>query len=170
MSSSLFVKYGVKAGGGPAFLKRTRTAVGQLQTRTRTGFNFNQPQQRNANKCLPSGVSRCRDCWRWTDWFNVGSCSAGGYSFCNPTTRNDPGGWPRECRTIQSCGWNAYSGWSNVSSCSPSTPACSQGALERQCQTIYNWGAWSAYEETDICTPQSPNPSAGAVQIECVAQ
>jgi hypothetical protein len=33
--SSIFVTYGLKSGGGPAFLKRTREAVSQLQTRTR---------------------------------------------------------------------------------------------------------------------------------------
>jgi hypothetical protein len=46
--SSIYVKYGIRAGGAPPFLRRTRTAVGQLQTRTRTGGNYTQRQRRTS--------------------------------------------------------------------------------------------------------------------------
>lgn len=40
--SSIFVTYGLKSGGGPAFLRRTRTAFGQEQTRERTSSSTRQ--------------------------------------------------------------------------------------------------------------------------------
>ena len=43
---SIFIRYGLKSGGGAPFLRRTRNAFGQLQTRTRTGSTFNQQQRR----------------------------------------------------------------------------------------------------------------------------
>ena len=167
---SVFINYGVKAGGGPAFLKRQRSSVGQLQTRTRTGENYSQVQRRKANACNRNGDSRCRTCWGYPGWSNVSSCSAGGYSFCNNTTFRDPGGWPVQCRTVTLCRFTAFSGWSNTGSCSSATPACAPGALNRECRTVYSWGAWSAYQEVDVCTPTNPSLGAGAVQVECIAQ
>ena len=39
--SSIFVTYGIKSGGAAPFLKRTRTAFQQIETRTRTATSQN---------------------------------------------------------------------------------------------------------------------------------
>ncbi len=84
--SSIFVKYGLKSGGGAPFLRRTRNAFGQLQTRTRTGTSTSQLQRRTRS-CVNSGCYLYW-CGFWcydreshtndTNLNNLNSCNIGG--------------------------------------------------------------------------------------------
>lgn len=76
---SLFINYGVKAGGGPPFLKRTRSAYAQIQTRTRSGSSFSQRQRQDGTcSCVASGP------WRYYYYYTVSCCdfNYGGYPQC----------------------------------------------------------------------------------------
>lgn len=54
--SSIFVTYGLKAGGGAPFLRRTRNSFGQAQQKTSTAFTGPQLQAR-VNNCIVTGSS-----------------------------------------------------------------------------------------------------------------
>ena len=186
---SLFINYGVKAGGGPPFLKRSRTAVSQLQTRTRTGTSSSQLQKRQ-RYCGGSrvtnyvwGIAWVNECYdngsRYVDRCNFGrSCGGGGYSgncyepdnyLCD--IFGCSGAYEgcmayRDCypESSYSCSWGGFSGWANVTSCSPSNGACFSNCCSCsfspnvQCRTLTtcNWGNYSAWSNVSSCTPSSP--------------
>jgi len=172
MSSSLFVKYGVKAGAGPAFLKRQRSAVEQPQTRTRTGSTSNQLQTRTRT------CSCSTTCYYWYDIGSYAGSSQGAYC-SNFGSNNYVCGDSR----IVSCSWN---GCTTVSSCITSSshpgtcllePNYNFGAYDT-CYIMYaygpssyssgcNWGGWSGWSNTSSCSNSYPGCSPGAVQREC---
>ena len=173
----LFFQFGIRMQGGPAFLKRTRTSFGQLQTRTRTqtgtvicncGFVCKLPTTAWAcyNGIVNNGTVCNSNNVNALNWV----CVPGNYSYkCNGCHCSNC--WTGEylCSpTICQCGtcpvYSAWSAWSDTSSCTPSTT--------RECQTIYSFREqdWLAYEEVDVCTPQSPTAALNALQIECVPQ
>ena len=69
------------------------------------------------------------------------------------------------------CVWGSWSAWSNVSSCTASSPSCTNGATQRQCQTIsscsWNCGGWS-YNTS--CVAFTPACSGTNIKIECQTQ
>lgn len=78
MAGSVFITYGVKSGGGPAFLRRTRqSSNGQRQTRTRTTFFTSQVQRRTAT-CRANMVTSCGwDLTSFVGCISPGACSSG---------------------------------------------------------------------------------------------
>ena len=74
--SSIFIKYGIKSGGAAPFLRRTRNAFGQLQTRTRTAFVGNQLQART-NPCIVSSYSTTCRVNAWPSVFDCSTISCG---------------------------------------------------------------------------------------------
>jgi hypothetical protein len=150
----LFFQFGIRMQGGPAFIKRTREAVSQLQTRTRSTFSCNctttQQGCGNAGGCAFNSTPTEFGCTCVYDEFCIGFTGQPWYCYKNVTT----------CQTC----YTAYGAWSNTTSCTPSSV--------RECQTIYIFRDedWSAYEEVDVCTTQTPTPALNAVQIECVPQ
>lgn len=199
MSSSLFVKYGAKAGAGPAFLKRTRSAVAQEQARTRTGTTSNQLQTRTR-----SGSQSCSSTLQYTypcccggernwgvasdcpvDYWNarLGQCPGSSdnsmpnsYQYCWDISSTGFYCIRRSCwvtgvysTSCGSCTWGSYTAWTNTTSCSVSSPGCSNGAVQRQCQTITvcNWGEYGEWSDVSSCTPSSPECSNGAVETQC---
>jgi hypothetical protein len=182
MSSSLFVKYGVKAGGGPAFLKRTRTAFGQLQTRTRNGTSFNQLQTRTRT-CL---YQQTPVQWRLVRHIGCMSSNRFGYPACP-----SPGGWCSDGTRLAACAtsyspacdgdpdghvaiqdfvcdstpfyaYGGFSGWSATGSCSATCPACwhssTVGRICRECRTatVCNWNNYTGWSNVSSCTVSSP--------------
>jgi len=146
--SSIFVTYGLKSGGGAPFLRRTRNAFGQLQSRTRTGATSSQRQTRTRTCSCSTSTSRV---WNATAFIGCGatpydycftSCpSTSSFSYCKEDFIPACGGegiYDARCENVtsSSCNWGGYSGWSNVSSCTTSSPGCTNGALQRQCQTV----------------------------------
>jgi hypothetical protein len=174
----LFFQFGIRMQGGPAFLKRTRTAFGQLQTRTRT----------------VTGTFTCNCGWSCNVQCGGGPCttfcsggnSSYGSSTCGPGNQNEirlvcgqnwwevcgyadcgSGQWYcsyQICNCSTCTSYSDWSAWSNTSSCTPSAT--------RQCQTVYSFREedWSAYEEVDVCVVASPTAALNAVQVECVPQ
>lgn len=208
MSSSLFIKYGVKAGGGAAFLKRTREAVPQPQARTRTGTTSSQVQQRTrtgsvTTTTVVTGSYRVQSCYQSGFSNNYGSysacaanCSQWGCQSADPyacanqfrrcvdqsqttsVTCDGSGQYTTwQCywysqdtySTTTSCNFSGWSAWSNVSSCSPTSPGCSNGAVQRECQTLTlcDWSSYSDWSDVSSCTPSSPACSNGAVETQC---
>lgn len=194
---SIFITYGAKAGGAPPFLKRSRSAVGQLQARTRTGSTYNQIQTRTRQ-----GSQSCSSVLQYTypcccgsernwgvasdcpvDYWNarLGQCPGSSdnsvpdsYQYCWDT--NAFYCFRRSCwvtgvysTSCSACTWGGWSGWSNTSSCSTSYPGCSNGATQRECQTltICNWSAYSEWSDTSSCNSSSPACSNGAVETQC---
>jgi hypothetical protein len=168
----LFFQFGIRMQGGPAFLKRTRTPFGQLQTRLRSGTSAQQcfysssiftieSSNRTTNCTVSDGGS-----------FTFGNCNNASVARC--CIVNTPGvnwacfNFPRQFQTV--CNWGAFSAWTNTSSCTPTSTCGSNG--NRQCQTIYSFREqdWSAYEEVDVCVVASPIAALNAVQVECVPQ
>ena len=185
---SVFINYGVKAGGGPAFLRRSRTAFGQLQTRTRrcngtpTNYKWSQGGHWGCNSSTGSRVACNSSCTPGTSTGPFGGpngsgCyvyyrSLGGYGTC--PYQQPWGFFYTSCSaTSTSYSYGSFGSWSNTTSCSPTNPTCnSSGVTSRECRTVYSFRNedWSAYEEVDVCTPTNPSASAGAVQVECIAQ
>jgi hypothetical protein len=195
--NNILINYGVRAGGGPAFLKRTRTAVGQLQTRTRTGFTYSQQQTRTrtGSQSCSSTLSYTYPCccYDWSRWGLAGDCPP---SYSNAPLGQCPGssenwmvGTYQACwyttayycerqlcyvegvysTSCGTCTWSGFTGWYNVSSCSASYPGCSNGALYRECQTITAcaWNAYSAWSNVTSCSAVAPACSNGAFQRDC---
>lgn len=71
--------------------------------------------------------------------------------------------------TTTSCNWSGYTGWSNTSSCSTSSPGCSNGAVQRQCRTVTlcAWNAYSEWSDVSSCTESTPACSNGALERRC---
>ena len=128
---SVFINYGVKAGGGPPFLKRTRTAYGQIQTRTRSGSSYSQRQRQDGTcSCVATGP------FKYYIWSTI-SCSQSGYQcdwyYGNPVCGTLPvpnsyvegeccyspldysatwsAGWPSYGLSIYDAGCYSYSSW-----------------------------------------------------------
>jgi len=170
----LFFQFGIRAAGGPAFLRRQRSAVSQLQTRTRT-----------CNCTSSSTLVVTTDCWGLcrsnhlpricgspctfppSQTVTCTSCCGG----CGCSSFFVRGA---NCLSVTSCSYGAFGAFTNTTSCSPANPTCSgssgSGNISRECQTIFDWGPFTPYEEVDICVPQTPALGAGAVQIQCVPQ
>jgi hypothetical protein len=206
--NDLFIQYGVQAAGGPAFLRRERTAVGQLQTRTRTGYTYSQPQastRTGSQSCTTTTTyQQTQACYQ--DGFSnqyssysecAAVCTQWGCQDANPyncanqfrqcidtqqtTSRTcDSSGflmtwqcyWYQEPVYNTTCGpctFSAWSGYFNVSSCSATYPGCSNGAVQRQCQTVTAcaWNAYSAWSNVTSCSAVSPACSNGAFQRDC---
>jgi len=120
---NLFTNFGIRAQRGLSQ---------QIQTRTRTGYNY-QVCDWNCNcSCGPICYSAYPSCGSGQEQV---TCSLGGWP-CTSSYST----WYAYCRCdsyyYTSCSWTGYSAWSNVSSCTTTSPSCSQGALQRQCQTI----------------------------------
>lgn len=190
---SIFIGYGTKAAGGPAFLKRTRSAESQLQTRTATATSTSQLQTRTRSASITvSSINRwelyyLNYCGFYTvydscdnylfaqtsaGWWETLTCAGYniytcGYAGCNDSLCEmvlKPYGV-----AVSSCNWSGWSGWSNTSSCSTSYPGCSTGAVQRECQTLTScsFGAFTEWSNVSSCTPASPACTNGAVQREC---
>jgi hypothetical protein len=172
--SSIFVKYGLKSGGGPSFLKRTRTAFGQLQTRVRSGSTGTQCYWSFTGNDEP-GFNTTRDCCGSSPC----DCNSAPMSFAAccvqlsfPSINNGQpfwncNNWFKDFQTV--CNFGAFSDWTNTSSCTPTSTCGSNG--NRQCQTFYSFREqdWSAYEEVDVCVVANPTAALNAVQVECIA-
>lgn len=167
----LFFQFGIRLQGGPAFLRRTRTAFGQLQTRTRTcttSISTYWAQGSKVQQCFgfPLNGRVCggpcpNDPPGSTDICTGpnGSCGSPGiYQVYNAT-----------CIHRTNFNYGGFTAWSNTTSCNP-VGGCNN--TNRECRTFYSFRNedWSAYEEVDVCTSQSPTPAAGAIEIECVPQ
>lgn len=193
---SVFITYGAKAGAGPAFLKRQRSAVGQLQTRTRTGSSFNQLQTRTRT-CLQQTTPVQ---WRLVSHIGCMTSNSFGYPTCP-----SPGGGCSNGTRIPAChvnfssfcdgnpdgpsyhvaiqdfvcdsqtffAYSGFSGWSATGSCSATCPACwsssTVGQICRECQTanVCNFSNYTGWSNVSSCTVASPGCSNGAVQREC---
>lgn len=163
----------------------------QVQTRTRTGSTYSQKQTRTRTcncgnqqvygsyvvsmdfgqgYCPYGSCDCCSSCWNyycWTGWCgpNINclcSCANGIISYLWEQYET---GWS----TQYVCNWGGYSGWSNVSSCSTSSPGCNNGAVQRQCQTVTlcSFGDWTGWSDTSSCSATAPSCTNGAVQREC---
>lgn len=162
----------------------------EVQTRTRTGSTYSQRQTRTrtcncSNQqvygsylaysdwgygCPYGGCSCCPSCWDfycWSGWCGPDitcgcSCDYGTVTYY---WYEYAMGWS----TQYVCNWSGYTGWSNVSSCSASSPGCNNGAVQRQCQTVTlcSWGNWTSWSNTSSCTATAPTCTNGATQREC---
>lgn len=97
----LFIQFGVRAAGGPAFLKRTRTAFAytQRQRQNSTGATFSQLQRRDGTgfTYTDSGFHWvCNQRYPYYSGFNYapGDCNAGTWNGVNPAGYG--------------CGWTDY--------------------------------------------------------------
>jgi len=80
------------------------------------------------NGCYQVTCSQQISCTNTTyqsEIFPFGQCTGGGGSGCNTVTCTNYSG--------TTCNWSGWSGWGQVSSCTSSTPGCSQGATQREC-------------------------------------
>lgn len=173
----LFFQFGIRMQGGPAFLKRTRSAQPQLQTRTSTATTGNQLQTRTRSKST-STTNDLRGylCYYESEGYfgywqsngtltcHPGVCNQYGYyctnfGFFSCNNSGNIGCLEYQCRCQTSYG--AYGAWSNTTSCSPSDT--------RQCQTISIcvFGDFTGWSNTSSCTPSSPACTTGAVKREC---
>jgi hypothetical protein len=162
--SSIFITYGLKSGGGVPFLRRTRNAFGQLQTRTRTGTTSSFSC--NCGTAVTNAICAYYSLSGWTCRRSPtnNSCDYFGYPWsCYQ--------YGTVCQTCTSCSFGNFTEFSNVASCTPETPGCSNGALQRECQTEFSFREedWSPFEEAETCDPVSPTPADGAVEVECIA-
>jgi hypothetical protein len=179
--SSIFVKYGLKSGGGPSFLRRTRTVFGQLQTRVRSGSTFEACNWQYHNTvlghygytddtfkpaaCTQNDLNFVYGCVSWPNGkkvicqVNLINCDTSRCYYNNAVYRTNK---------FIACNFGAFSDWTNTSSCDPTSTCASNG--NRQCQTIYSFREqdWSSYEEVDVCVVASPIAALNAVQVECI--
>lgn len=194
--SSIFVTYGLKAGGGLAFLKRTRTAFGQGETQTRTasstrqkhtstGQTFTQSQTRTMSgwatvSCVATASSGGWGGWIW-QCGNSRTCVPGErYTDCPGCVE---GWWNKYCTRTwynfsgsTTVSWNSYwnnewnnSGWSNVGSCSAgdSLPSSTGTATRRECRGVSSC-RWINHSGwfNSACTP-SGSCSNGSTLTQC---
>lgn len=161
---SIFIRYGVKSGGGAPFLRRTRNAFGQLQARTRTGGNSTQRQQRTRSCSCTSnfyiersgGTCDGNTQRRCDTWYVGGGCTASrpwcgtqcnnssGSSVCITSGTMDDGYWQAghlccevsaSVNSHNSCNWGGFSGWSSSPSCSATSQPCNaNGKITRECR------------------------------------
>lgn len=187
----LFFQFGIRMQGGPAFLKRTRTAFGQPQTRTRTGSTSNQLQTRTRTCLLQNTPVQ----WRRVAHIGCMTSNAFGYPPCP-----SPGGGCSNGTRIAACyvnfssfcsgsshvaiqdfvcdslsfyAYSGFSGWSATGSCSATCPACwnanSVGLICRECQTVNvcSFSNYTGWSNVSSCTVASPGCSNGVVQRQC---
>lgn len=186
---SVFITYGAKAGGGPAFLRRSRTAFGQLQTRTRTASAFNQLQTRTrtcSNISQPMvwyyGSPQCGVSQAVADVNNYQSCgyvgsqcfSANAGNSCYESWSAACGNgtvWAVYCSEPTRRDWGPFTGWSAAASCSanPWQGCWSIGNVQRECQTatVCNWSAYTAWSNVASCSPATPACTNGAFERRC---
>jgi hypothetical protein len=202
MSSSLFVKYGVKAGG-PSYVwgewspyqsvssgttsligdpvengqevevqqraRSTQTYSTQLQTRTRTGttgtscyYNASRTFYSNADQSW-GGASCTAYSWYYSCYVESWGCTIrNGQEYC-PTFNCTE--WARV--TFSTCSFNAWTGWSNTSSCTPASPGCPSTQIECQTLVTCEFGAWSNWQTVSNCAAATPNCGQNTTQIEC---
>ncbi len=195
--NDLFIQFGVQAGGGPAFLRRERTAVGQLQTRTRTSYTYSQLQTRTRTcscssvtgphsndiygvfesgsyQCYPRTYYNCSGQVVWSDC--PGSCDPGdgGFNCQFNSSHVYVTCGPLTTFTYNEC-VTSETGFYYSGSCSSfdETWRCDSNyqLLARQCtnttSTSCDWSGWSGYSNTGSCSTTYPGCSNGAVQREC---
>jgi hypothetical protein len=175
----LFFQFGIRMQGGPAFLKRIREAVSQLQSRTSSASLVNQLQTRT--RSISTTFTNRNDGYVCPGITTEGYYGywAGGNLNCNSSTCNQSGYYCTdfgftdcraeygsyikclEYRCICNTSYSAYGEWTNTTSCTPSDT--------RQCQTIqvYQFGPFTPFADVSSCTPSSPPAGAGAVITEC---
>jgi hypothetical protein len=194
--SSIFVTYGLKSGGGPAFLRRTRNAFGQLQTRTRTGSNVQQQQARDTpciNRFWAFGFIGGLVCGSWGPEPNYNGSTSQYSSIenntfsCSTHHRNNSYNWTTTscysicntqfCYRQMQCSWRGtvgtQGGWYNTGSCSTISQNCSLEAStisQLQCQTVTQC-QFPAFPPTwtnvTSCDPVTPSCTVGGVQRQC---
>jgi hypothetical protein len=75
--------------------------------------------------------------------------------------------------TGTAAGYLSFSGWSNDSGCSATSPTCSTpshaGRVRVECQniTLCAFGGYTDWSNTASCSAVSPGCSNGAVQRQC---
>jgi hypothetical protein len=192
--NDLFIQFGVQAGGGPAFLKRTRTAYSynQLQRQNSSGVTYSQLQRRDGTgfTYTDSGCEfLCTDYYPIYNGFSYapGDCNAGTWDGQNPFGYG--------------CSWSQYGYaacdklyWSSrASQCQALNDGsqftgCSNGAVrqsysyqggqcafcceyKREVGSTYSrpecgisWGGWY---NVGSCSTVSPSCSNGATYVGC---
>lgn len=180
----LFMQFGIRAAGGPAFLKRTREAVGQLQTRTSVAALVNQLETRTRSVSTTATAVFDYSCYDYSGnygWFgpnngssptcNTSLCNSNTwlcedisflYGYCLPNSYWACYWWDCRCSTTV----GAWSAWSATTSC---TTQYTSGYVTRECRTVQvcQFGEFSEWSDTATCTVSTPACSAGATKVEC---
>jgi len=163
--NDLFVQFGVQAGGGPAFLKRTRSAVGQLQTRTAVGATGNQRQQRHRTCNCSTSFMIVRS-GGTCDWRTETRCDNFGYISNGPNCNRDAIRCDSYCSSTSNAGQCIYHGYHDDGSQMMGHLCCAVPATVISSSSC-NWSGWSGYYNVDSCSPSYPGCSSGAQQREC---
>jgi hypothetical protein len=86
-------------------------------------------QQYTTTECRNISIPTCSP-GTFSGWTNVSSCTIQyGTDGCSGTIRTD-------CRTIDVCEFGSWTDWTNTDICNVATPACSNGAVQRECREI----------------------------------
>lgn len=179
--NGVFGKYGVKAGGGPAFRKRISTASTSVYLQqqdtpassyscsctTCTSYTTNLTYSSQAACCTAYNGSSTCSC------STPSVCSSGGYYFACTSTL-----WKRYTKSTYSCCSTCWqylasnaSGWYNVETCTAATPTAASGTKKVECQNanVVEYSAWSEWFDADECTAEGATYVDGHIQVECQA-
>lgn len=142
--------------GLQAFIQKSSCTVQTTteQVTTCTGGSYTGQYQSSSdqsfsatpnNGCQSTSCSQNLSCSNLSvsyQTFAFGACTGAFYSDdCNYAVCNNYSG--------TSCSFSAWSGWSEVSSCTSSTPGCSNGAVQRECASETRTG--QIQSRTSVC-------------------
>jgi hypothetical protein len=81
-------------------------------------------------ECRNVDVQVCDTSASWSSWTADSTCTQQfGSGACSSELT-------KECRDALICVWSDWTAWSDTDDCNPSSPSCSNGAIETQCQTV----------------------------------
>ena len=182
--NNILINYGVRAGGGPAFLKRTRTAYSynQLQRQNSSGVTYSQRQQRNGTGYTYVSDVCYFSCTEEPQYSGPGT-SYTTSSYCTNTLGNQI--WPayppcdthynqnnaNDCyfrpRVFRTCGNGVHQyyyeyGGAYCSWCCVYYDCYGTAYSETVCDI--SWGGWY---NVSSCNTVSPSCSSGAQYVGC---
>lgn len=149
--------------------RSTQTYSTQLQTRTRSGTTgtscyYNRTRTFYSSNDETWGGPNCTVySWYYSCYVESWGCTLrDGVEYC-PTF--NCGEYYKV--TYSTCSFNAWSAWSNTSSCTASYPGCP--STQRECQTLVTceFGPWSSWTDVASCTAAAPACGQSTTQIEC---
>ena len=163
--SSIFVKYGLKSGGGAPFLRRIRNAFEQLETRTRTGATGSQRQQQHRTCNCSSSLMIVRS-GGTCNWRTQQQCHNFGWISRGPNCNNSTIWCDSGCSSTSHAGQCIYNGIDDDGEQMMGHLCCAVSATVNSISSC-SWSGWSGYYNVSSCSPASPGCSNGAQQRQC---
>lgn len=178
-TSTLKVNTGTLKQQTSTLQERTRTLQQrsqQVQTRTSSNGGATWTAWSNVDECSPvSGQRQCQiaNSGAWSSWTNSATCTSAslpsGFS-TNPYIENPGQDTQRTVyKTLTECGYTAWSGYSNVSSCQAVSASGSSPftvGTARECA----YSGWSAATTTSSCTPVAQSSGSGTWSVATARQ